>query len=151
MTQISSRIGGAVRFQRQFVLILVILGLLAYATWQIRSQRPWMWVQTFGLCVAVPAAALLATARFQLGASFAIRAEARKLVTHGLYARIRNPIYVFSAILIAGLLLLWGRPELLALLAVVIPVQAIRARKEARILEEKFGEEYRQYRARTWF
>jgi protein-S-isoprenylcysteine O-methyltransferase Ste14 len=34
---------------------------------------------------------------------------------------------------------------------VLIPMQIVRARKEARVLEEKFGEEYRAYRARTWF
>jgi protein-S-isoprenylcysteine O-methyltransferase Ste14 len=138
-------------FQRRFLLIPVILGLLAYATWQICSERPWAWMQTLGLCLAVPAAALLVTAHVQLGASFAIRAEARKLVTRGLYARIRNPIYVFSAVLFAGLALLWNRPKLFVLFAALIPLQVIRARKEARVLEEKFGEEYRQYRAKTWF
>ncbi len=123
------------------MLILAILGVLGYATWRICSAQPWTWMQTLGLCLALPSAALLVMAHVQLGRSFAIRAEARQLVAHGLYARIRNPIYVFSAILIAGLFLLWSRPELLALLAVVIPIQVIRAGKEARVLEEKFGED----------
>ena len=47
-------------------------------------------------------------------------------------------------------LILW-RVEFLALFAVMIPVQIMRAGKEARVLEEKFGEEYREYRRRTWF
>jgi protein-S-isoprenylcysteine O-methyltransferase Ste14 len=33
----------------------------------------------------------------------------------------------------------------------LIPVQMMRARSEAKVLEEKFGEEYRRYRAGTWF
>jgi protein-S-isoprenylcysteine O-methyltransferase Ste14 len=39
----------------------------------------------------------------------------------------------------------------LLFLLVVAPLQAMRARKEARVLEEKFGDAYREYRARTWF
>jgi protein-S-isoprenylcysteine O-methyltransferase Ste14 len=36
-------------------------------------------------------------------------------------------------------------------LLLLIPLQVWRARNEARVLEEKFGEEYREYRRRTWF
>jgi protein-S-isoprenylcysteine O-methyltransferase Ste14 len=73
------------------------------------------------------------------------------LVTSGLYSKIRNPIYVFGAIVIAGLALFWNRPYFLWALAVLIPLQIWRARKEARILEEKFGEEHRAYRRQSWF
>jgi protein-S-isoprenylcysteine O-methyltransferase Ste14 len=34
---------------------------------------------------------------------------------------------------------------------VIAPVQVWRARKEAAVLEAKFGDEYRAYRASTWF
>jgi protein-S-isoprenylcysteine O-methyltransferase Ste14 len=34
---------------------------------------------------------------------------------------------------------------------VLIPVQIIRARREAAVLEAKFGDAYREYRKRTWF
>ena len=34
-----------------------------------------------------------------------MRAKAQTLVTHGLYSRIRNPIYVFGALVIAGIFL----------------------------------------------
>ena len=46
--------------------------------------------------------------------------------------------------------MLWRLDFLLFFLA-VIPVQIFRARREARVLEEKFGEEYRVYRRGTWF
>lgn len=52
---------------------------------------------------------------------------------------------------IAGLILAIGRPWWLLILLVLAPMQMVRARKEARVLEEKFGEEYREYRRRTWF
>jgi protein-S-isoprenylcysteine O-methyltransferase Ste14 len=34
---------------------------------------------------------------------------------------------------------------------IVIPVQIIRARQESKVLEEKFGDEYRHYKQSTWF
>jgi protein-S-isoprenylcysteine O-methyltransferase Ste14 len=44
-----------------------------------------------------------------------------------------------------------SKPFLLLILIVIIPMQIIRARREARVLEEEFGDEYREYRKRTWF
>jgi protein-S-isoprenylcysteine O-methyltransferase Ste14 len=43
------------------------------------------------------------------------------------------------------------RPILALILLILIPLQTIRARREAQVLEAKFGDAYRQYRARTWF
>ena len=40
---------------------------------------------------------------------------------------------------------------LLLLLIIVIPMQIVRARREAAVLEATFGEEYRRYREQTWF
>jgi protein-S-isoprenylcysteine O-methyltransferase Ste14 len=40
---------------------------------------------------------------------------------------------------------------LLAVLLVLVPMQIIRARREAAVLEAKFGDAYREYRQRTWF
>jgi protein-S-isoprenylcysteine O-methyltransferase Ste14 len=95
--------------------------------------------------------ALLSLARFQLGRSFSITAQAKKLVTHGLYSKIRNPIYVFGVVTMAGAFLILQKPALWILLVFVVVMQIIRARKEAQVLEAKFGDEYRAYRAQTWF
>jgi protein-S-isoprenylcysteine O-methyltransferase Ste14 len=38
----------------------------------------------------------------------------------------------------------------LALLLLIIPMQIVRARREAAVLEAEFGDEYRRYRAGTW-
>jgi protein-S-isoprenylcysteine O-methyltransferase Ste14 len=90
-------------------------------------------------------------ARFQLGKSLTVSAQAKQLVTRGLYSRIRNPIYVFGSCVVAGLILTVGRPVWLLVFAIIIPLQIWRARKESHVLEAKFGEEYRRYRAATWF
>ena len=103
-----------------------------------------------GVLVAVGWVCLVA-ARLQLGASFSVRAQARKLVTSGIYAKIRNPIYVFSWMFLLGLVIVSGMWVLLIALLVLIPVQIARARKEQKVLEEAFGDEYVRYKAGTWF
>jgi protein-S-isoprenylcysteine O-methyltransferase Ste14 len=113
------------------------------------SPRRVLWFVGLGVaCVSFP---LWVLARLQLGASFSIKAEARRLVTNGLYSKIRNPIYVFGAVASFGVMLaLQFWPALLLWLAMT-PLQFIRVRREERVLREAFGEQYEHYRSRTWF
>jgi protein-S-isoprenylcysteine O-methyltransferase Ste14 len=104
-----------------------------------------------GLVLGLIGLAGVIVARYTLGRSFSIAAKARALVTRGIYSRIRNPIYVSGVIFLIGLAVMMWMPALLSLLIVIIPMQIIRARREARVLEEEFGDEYREYRKRTWF
>lgn len=90
-------------------------------------------------------------AHFQLGRSFTVNPQAIQLVKRGLYAKMRNPIYVFGSCVIAGLILFLGRPLGLLVFVIIIPLQIWRAGKEAQVLEARFGDEYRAYRASTWF
>jgi len=99
----------------------------------------------------LPGFTLLTLARISLGNAFSLRPEATRLVITGLYSRIRNPIYVFGTLAIAGIILYIGKPVFLTLLLPVVALQMWRARAEGRVLESRFGEEYRRYRARTWF
>ena len=123
----------------------ILFGLIVFWGGQWNAMR---WV---GLCVGLPALVGLFVARFQLGKSFAVTLQAKQLVTHGLYSKIRNPMYIFSALLIVGFALATQRPLVFLFLAVLVPVQLIRARQESQILEQKFGDEYREYRKKTWF
>ena len=66
-----------------------------------------------------------------------------------MYAKIRNPIYVFSGLLVLGILISLQYRYALLLLLVLIPVQIVRARQEARVLEARFGDQYRKYRERN--
>ncbi len=89
--------------------------------------------------------------RYTLGRSFSVVPKATALVTRGIYSRIRNPIYISGEIFLAGLILILWRLDLLIILLVIAPVQIFRARREAAVLEAKFGDAYREYRKRTWF
>ena len=131
------------------ITIVSLLGI-AYLIYRF-AHPPWTALRIAGLALMFPALALLIAARAQLGDSFSLTPQARQLVTRGIYSRIRNPIYVFSGIAVAGLILFLERPYWFLVLGPVLVVQVFRARAEARVLEERFGEEYRQYKAGTWF
>jgi len=85
------------------------------------------------------------------GGAFSVQAKATTLVTTGLYARIRNPIYVFGCLMITGIIIWLQKPWFLLCFVILIPMQVIRSRKEARVLEEKFGAAYQDYKLKTWF
>jgi protein-S-isoprenylcysteine O-methyltransferase Ste14 len=104
-----------------------------------------------GLLVALIGLAGVILSRYTLGRSFSVAPKATALVTSGIYSRIRNPIYISGMIFLIGVVLIVERPKLLAVLFVLIPMQIIRARREAAVLEAKFGDAYREYRKRTWF
>ena len=127
--------------------IVVYLVFLAFAALSGPRVTPWY----VGLCLAAAAAPWWFAARWQLGASFSVRPDARQLVTRGLYSKIRHPVYVFGSLAWLGALLaLLGWSALIIWLVVVV-IEIGRARREERVLAEKFGAEYEAYRSRTWF
>jgi len=133
------------------VWLPLVLGLYAVYYVFVHGPGPRDAVRWVGLGVSLVGLSGVILARYTLGRSFTITAKATDLVTAGIYSRIRNPIYVSSVTLILGLVVMMRRAWWLALLlTIIIPMQVIRARREAHVLEAKFGDAYRQYRARTW-
>ena len=128
------------------MLIVAVVWACLYA-----PSVEWNAVRIVGTVIAGVSLVLLVVARLQFGASFSVQAKAKKLVTTGLYSRIRNPIYVFGELLLIGVSMLVERWEILLLAAVLVPMQIARARKESRVLAAAFGEEYARYKAGTWF
>jgi protein-S-isoprenylcysteine O-methyltransferase Ste14 len=121
--------------------------LLVFSVW-MRPHTPVLWV-----AVALAAASFppWIVARLQLGSAFSFRASARRLVTTGLYSRLRHPVYLFGSI--AGLasvlaLQVWW---ILGLALLLEPITIVRARREERALRAAFGSDYEMYRERTWF
>ena len=116
------------------------------AVW--RSPRtPFFWT---GLGLAGATLPLWVAARVQLGRSFSFRAEARRLVTTGLYSRLRHPIYLFGGIAYFGALLALQYWPLFWLWMALTPLQLVRMRRENAALEAAFGQEFARHRSRTW-
>ncbi len=135
-----------------YVFTAVQIVAVGAVLWLVFSLAgPWDLQRSAGTVLVIAGIAGIATARFQLGKSFAIRPEARQLVTHGVYSKIRNPIYVFGAVLLAGFILVLHRPVLWLLLLAIVVMQTLRAHREAQVLEAAFGDAYREYRRKTWF
>jgi protein-S-isoprenylcysteine O-methyltransferase Ste14 len=124
----------------------LILAVVAGMHWH---GDPHHWI---GAAISVPAFFLWMLARHQIGASFAVRAEAKKLVTHGLYSKIRHPIYVFGGLAFVGEFVALGWYIWTAVFVIInLGTQYFRIKREQQVLTQAFGDEYRAYRAKTWF
>ena len=132
-------------FALQFCLALFVILYVVFRHGALNTAR------LVGLCIALPSVVLLFIARWQLGQSFSVTPEAKELVTNGLYSKIRNPMYVFSALTLLGFVIATQYRYAPLVLLVLVPAQLIRSHQEAKLLEARFGDEYRQYRKGTWF
>jgi len=96
--------------------------------------------------------ALAVMGKRALGSAHTTLPEARYLVTHGIYSKIRHPIYVGVQLIYWGLSL-WFRswPGFILTLVLLLPFHFWRAWAEERVLSAAFGEAYEQYKKRTLF
>jgi protein-S-isoprenylcysteine O-methyltransferase Ste14 len=79
--------------------------------------------------------------------------NASALVTGGMYQVTRNPMYLGLLLLLSGLAVYMGSLTPIVMLPMfVLVMNNQQIRHEERVLEEKFGEEYRIYkeRVRRW-
>jgi protein-S-isoprenylcysteine O-methyltransferase Ste14 len=136
---------------RVIIFILLTFVILPWIILRLVSKFPHDLMTYIGIALIIPSFVFLIIAIFQLGSSFAVTPQAKELVTKGLYAKIRHPIYVFGTSLFLGLAMTSRSITLYVFCAIVIVRNIWRARQENRVLEEKFGDEYRTYRQNVWF
>src|ERR1017187_7680975 len=132
-------------------IVIPLVALLLYFFVPGVREEPWTILRIAGAMLAVTGYVLLITARLQLGKSFSVSPQAKELVTHGLYSRIRNPIYVSVGVMWLGLIVALHLYWLILPFLVMLFVQVFRSGQEARVLREKFGQTYLDYRKLTWF
>jgi len=141
------------------VALLLAVGMWWLAAW----TPPWPWTDEARLpmVVALVAAGLL----FDLSGLVVflrwrttinpLRPErASALVTTGVYRITRNPMYAgLCCLLLAWAVYLWSPWSLLGPVLFVAWITRFQILPEERVLQEKFGEDYRAYRARVrrWF
>ena len=134
----------------QWIDILVYLIYLAFLGF-VSIAGPHNTQSYVTLCLSLACAVLWFVARWQLGDAFSVTAQARHLVTRGLYAKIRHPIYVFGTLAFLFVVSALQGWQALIIWILVILIQVVRLRREERVLAETFGAEYSAYRSRTWF
>jgi protein-S-isoprenylcysteine O-methyltransferase Ste14 len=132
-------------------IVVPLVALLLYLFVPGLKEQPWTVSRIVGAVFAVVGYSTFVTARLQLGKSFSVTPQAKEMVVHGLYSRIRNPIYVFVDVMIFGLILALHLYWLFMFFPLLVAMHVFRAHREAMVLQEKFGQAYLDYRKQTWF
>ena len=121
---------------------------------RLPPQSPPGWERVLPALILGPVAAILAwTSVAHLGRQFRVHAglyEDHRLVSTGPYAVVRHPIYAsLLAVLLVTLLLLTPWKWVPVSLLLFVAGTEIRVRTEDRLLESRFGEEFRRYKKRV--
>ena len=132
-------------------LIIVIVACPVLIVSYLNSDARITIFTYIGLLLMIPSLVLFTIARIQLGSSFQVSAKANKLVTNGIYKKIRHPVYLFGFIFILGVIVFIQQFYLLIICCGLIFIQMRRIRNEEKVLEERFGEHYVNYKKNTWF
>ncbi len=123
------------------------------ATWTIGKLWPMPGLRATGLAIAGFGLALILVAALQMWrarTTLIPRGQPNTLVSRGVFAMTRNPIYLGDALILVGMSLYWGAlPGLvLALLFVLLISRRFIAGEEA-ALRQKFGQAFDDYCTRT--
>ena len=156
---ISGRPGSLAWFGGVLFVLALILGLaapIAAAGGAVEPEVSSPMLSLLGLLLALVGLAGVLLAQTDMGASWRVgvdeagRNDGAELVTGGLFALVRNP--VFSAMLLAQFGMLFLVPTVLSLLALVCLVAAVQL--QVRVIEEPYllrtyGPAFAAYAART--
>ncbi len=138
---------------------VVIISALAWATWPWHSERfysfPWMWAPAallmfFGLRTYTRIRSGFGTHKLSGEAELRPQEHAQELVTTGLHARMRHPIYLAHLLNLAG----WSLGSGLVVSFVLLAISALGTFPlmvwiEEHELEQRFGASYHQYRKKV--
>ena len=145
-------------FAARTILGLILMsGLFMHLV--LYEQFPWIRLplpypfRVTGMVLSFLALVLLFVSHENLGRNFSTKLTPKEdcsLVTNGLYAYVRHPMYSVYLLFFIGLFLLttnWLIGG--AGISIIILLMAGRTGKEERLLEDRFGNAYEEYRKRT--
>ncbi|MEE9127132.1 MAG: protein-S-isoprenylcysteine O-methyltransferase [Planctomycetota bacterium] len=122
--------------------------LLGFADYSLPALAPWI-----GTAIMLTALWMFWRSHTDLGQNWSITLELRRdhtLINHGVYRRIRHPMYlsiflwsICQALMLENWLAGWSA------LVTFAPLYLVRTPREDALMCEHFGEEYRDYMART--
>jgi protein-S-isoprenylcysteine O-methyltransferase Ste14 len=151
---------GADSVERAISALLLLFGLAAiawiaaFAAWgpeRIGAIVPPAWVTWAGWAIGAAGTILIVVAQRQMGASWRIGIDAAPtaLVTGGLFAVVRNPIFTGMLLALAGEVLIVPGVWIAAAWPLAAGLISIQARREELHLLLVHGEPYRAYAARV--
>ena len=132
----------------------IVLGILLHVLWEPLRLFPELWIGHATGWPLVLASALLAVWALRTMASAGENPNVHKptgaIISTGPYAFTRNPMYLSLALLCAGIALIVNTVwPFIFLPAALFTIHYGVIRREEMYLEDKFGPEYQQYRARV--
>lgn len=136
----------------------LVLWIATFTYLLVPAAIPWAmfplpaWVRWGGVAAGALCAILMYWTLSSLGKNLTdtvvTRAEAT-LVTHGPYRWVRHPFYVTAGLLMASVTLLTANWLIGVSSLLVLVLLAVRTPKEEQLLINRFGQQYRDYMART--
>jgi protein-S-isoprenylcysteine O-methyltransferase Ste14 len=131
-----------------FPLLYVIAAVPRFASYQFQPYLAWL-----GLCFAAAALVMFRLTHRALGRNWSVSLDVReshRLVTEGIYKKVRHPMYsAFWLWAVAQALLL---PNWVAGMSGILGFGILffwRTGREEKMMLEAFGDQYRDYMART--
>ncbi len=129
-----------------YIDLVLFIGLWTYAVLNLEMNGYYI----FGVLTSVFSTIFWIVSRIQLGKNFEVLPIAKSLKTHGIYSKIKHPVYIFSSISYLGLLIATKNLYIGIFFVLIIIVQALRAKRENKLLKENFIE-YDKYSKKVWF
>lgn len=123
-----------------------MLGPAPLGVWRVRAAFQWA-----GWCMVAAGFVVVVLAQTQMGIAWrlGIDAEPTALVTRGLFAIVRNPIYAGVMLILGGLLLVSPAWVLIAIIAPAVLLINVQVRREEHHLRRLHGRAFDAWAART--
>jgi protein-S-isoprenylcysteine O-methyltransferase Ste14 len=130
-------------------ILLTILVLTIIFRYQFKGSE---YLQAIGFIIGAIGVAILITGILTLGKYFTASITPKGLVTHGIYSKIRHPIFIGVLLVYLGLELIFQSIYgLLLVCFVLLPFYMYSAIEEEKILSKMFKDEYIAYKKKTLF
>ena len=134
--------------------ILLLAPWLGFKPLNVRFVPDNSIVRFAGVAITFAGIALAFSARRHLGRNWSDKVEVKvdhQLIRSGPYAYLRHPIYSGVLLGVAGTALAVGLVRGIAAFLLLLGSYAIKARKEERVLAEKFGDAFREHQRNAGF
>jgi protein-S-isoprenylcysteine O-methyltransferase Ste14 len=130
-------------------ILLTILVLTIIFRYQFNGSE---YLRTIGFIIGAIGVIILITGIMTLGKYFTASMTPKGLVTHGIYSKIRHPIFFGVILVYLGMELIFQSIYgLLLVIFVLIPFYIYSAIEEEKMLSEKFKDKYTAYKKKTLF